>query len=167
MDEEKEQYELRFKIINYNNEIIFLKNSDISYIIFDNCKEEEKELICIIEKNKLKENLPFFGNLTLVYLTEVGIYQFNSVLNINIKYEKIIEKEDIYLNITKLLRNSSDNSEGIITYETNIDSCTEIVTDSFHLYFNFSIGISTSYGYYFKKNKNNNLLLLSDVHYFL
>ena len=168
LEEEKENYELRFKIITYNNEIIFLKYSDISYIILDNCKEEGKELNCTIEKNKLKENLPLFGNLTLGYLTEVGVYEFNSVLNINIKYEKTIEKEDIYLNITKLLRNSSDNSESIITYETNISSCPEIITESFRLSFNDSKNSFTEGYCYFKKNEKNNLnlLLLCDVQTF-
>ena len=137
--EEKEQYELRFKIITYNNDILLLKfsdNFDVNYYItLDNCTEEGKELICTIEKNKLKEKLPLFKYLTLGYLTEVGIYEFNSVPKINIKYENMTEKEDIYLNITKLLRNSSDNSESIITYETNISSCPEIVTYFFALSF--------------------------------
>ena len=162
LNNDKETYELKFKIIKYNNEFIFLKKSDKYNIVLDNCKVQRKELICSIEKSILEKNLPTFGSLSLYYLIEEkGIYQFNSVLNIDFKSGGKIKKEDIYVNIKTLLSNKN-NLKGVVTYETNISSCDEIITDIFRLFFN-KTGIGLSHDCYFKKNKINNLRLYCDV----
>ena len=158
LNDEKEEYELKFKIYSYNNEIIYLDN----YFILDQCKIQEKELICTISKNKLNENLRNLGVYRLYYLIEEKEYDlFDSVLGINIKYGGQIQKEDIYVNITKLLTNTSEYI-GLANYETISTSIPNIETDTFTLYFSGN-NIKEPFTRYFGKHEPNNLLLFCYV----
>ena len=57
LNDEKEFYELKFQILSYNNEIIYLTN----YFILDDCKIVNSELICNLPKKELESNLKTLG----------------------------------------------------------------------------------------------------------
>ena len=156
----EESYELKFKILSYNNETIYLS----SYIILEDCKIVNEELICTILKEKLESNLRSLGLYHLYYLIDGYEYtSFISVLGINIKLPEPIQKEDIYINITKLLTNTNKYT-GKITYETNNSLIPEIETNVFSLDFLNKVSLSKeAFTCFFKKNQNDNLLLLCYV----
>ena len=58
VDKNKESIELKFKINSYHNEKIILWGIDENLEILDNCKEENKELTCLIQKDTLLEIMP-------------------------------------------------------------------------------------------------------------
>ena len=59
LEENKEIYDLKFKIVSYNNELLII---NYRYVL-ENCKQENNELICPITKSKLEEILtPVFDN---------------------------------------------------------------------------------------------------------
>ena len=156
-------YEIKFKKEKYNNEILALykkNNNNKNIYISLNCKteEKEKEIKCSIEKNKLIGVLSTSGeNYGLVQLTESeGVLLFNDVLNITINYEKD-KKEDIILNITKLLTSKVDKRNYIV-YETNITKLPEITTDYFNIISNRNDELKC-----FFKNNDDKLLLLCDA----
>ena len=75
----------------------------------------------------------------------ISIINFDFILDITIKYE-IEDKEDIYVGITNLLSNYSQEDTPI-AFETNVTNIPNINSDIFNLC-------------YFKKYKNTNLLYL-------
>ena len=135
-----------------------------NYYILDDCKIVNEELICNISKEKLESNLKTLGLYNLNYLINGYEYSsFHSVLGINIKYSDTIQKQDIYIKITKLLTNSNKYI-GKVTYETNYSTIPELETDTFSLYFTNIVSLSQeAFTCYFKKNKINNLMLLCYV----
>ena len=75
----------------------------------------------------------------------IGIINFDFILDITINYE-IEDKKDIYVEITNLLSNYSQEDTPI-AFETNATNIPNINSDIFNLC-------------YFKKSKNTNLLYL-------
>ena len=53
IEDSKDSYELKFIIISYDNQKIFLTNGNI-FFNFDNCKVERNELKCQILKVELE-----------------------------------------------------------------------------------------------------------------
>ena len=124
IDEEINSYELKFNIVSYNQEPIFLRQD----MPLENCRNENNILICTMTKSDL-----------LIYFlpddTQTRIYYINYHNNLRsfplIPKIKIIinefNKKDIFVRITKLLVNFYELYAPII-YETN-------VTDISNLYF--------------------------------
>ena len=163
IEEDKQYYELKFKIEEYNNEVLFLqrkKNREEIYLnelILEDCFTVGKELICKIEKGKIIESLYYNGEIfELDYyysLREWKLYKFSGVLDIIINYN-ISKKEDIFIGVTKLLQNNL-KSENYIPYETNITSISNIISDFFSFHTNNSF-----YSCRMKKSSNKPLLFL-------
>ena len=159
IEEDKQYYELKFKIEEYNNEVLFLQrkeNSEDMYLtelILDNCNSKGKELICQIEKEKIIENLHYNGEIFLLdfYHLTTLLKKFSCVLDITVNYNNI-KKEDVFVGVTTLLQNNLDRMS-YIPYETNITSISNVNTDFF--YFNTSIDL-----YYCKMKKSTNKPLL-------
>ena len=107
---------------------VFIK-SEYSYIIFDNCTIEDKELICSIHKKDLETGRTTY-DIKGGYNEIIGYYTFSSIFDIKLVYNKTIIKEDIYVKITKLISNVAEYP-GSAVYETNVSSIPEIRTDSF------------------------------------
>ena len=158
LDEEKDEYSLKFKIGGnyYNKDGLFLGS-----IFLDNCTEEQngKEMICNIPRIKL-ENIAYpeknlqILNLDCYYL-EVNCY-FESF--IMIKHEKNIVKEDIYVEAIKLLNNDLE-CHNSIAYETNVKNFPILdISNGFNL--EFANATYNTYFCNFKKNKNMPLLLI-------
>ena len=161
INDDTEEYELKFKYDSYNeNDLIYIRGylSNYNYAILDNCETKEKELICKMSKEKLEtllvNNKVSFklGNLNDNY----GTIMFDLVYYIDITYE-IAEKEDIYVTITKLLNNVTESASNY-AYETNITGIPELYSNTFLFEKNGSQPFC-----YFKKNKINNLLFICEA----
>ena len=149
--EENEIYELHLLMEEYNNEPLLISNSDSNYINVDNCSKDGKNLICQIKKEKLLE----YNNnqkIKLYHYNELyGFLEFSLIKEISINY--LNKKENLYVKITKLLQKNIDLNNHI-SYETNISSISNLVTDFFILNTDKEINC------YFKKNEINPLLIL-------
>ena len=91
---EKDIYEIKFKSENYNNEVLFLFTSGLNNIILDNCYRLDNLLTCKIDKGKI-ESITFYNHyknsLVYIYLEEIGLVYFPTVLEIEI-INNIIQK---------------------------------------------------------------------------
>ena len=83
-----------------------------------------------------------------------GILTFYSIFDIKISFDNV-QKENIYLNITKLLTSFVDKNQYII-YETNITEMPRITTNSFII----SPNRNDNTNCFFKKNNDQDKLLL-------
>lgn len=161
LDEEKDEYSLKFKIGGnyYNKDGLFLES-----IFLDNCtvEQNEKEMICNIPRIKLENIASPDKNLALMdldcYYMEY-ICSFHSF--IIMKHEKNIVKEDIYVEAIKLLNNDLD-SNNAIAYETNVNNFPILEISNF-FYLTFTNAKYNNYICHFKKNKNMPLLLICQL----
>ena len=163
LDDDKETYELRFKILSYDNEFLFLRgNNEEASLILDNCTTSRKDLICFIGRKYLEQNLHTLGYYYMNYYIAKDNFHydsfFDSVFSIMIDYREPIEKENIYLSITRILSNTS-NYIGQIAFETNISSSLipDLVTAE---YFDCERATDGFLHCSFRKNHPNNLLFL-------
>ena len=164
IEENKQYYDLKFKIEEYNNEELILLEYKpeirdefyFSEFILDNCTTEGKVLTCTIEKEKIIEGLYYSGeifSLNFYSLEKEQPYKLFDVLDIKINYN-ISQKEDIFVRVTKLLQTNL-SSYNIIPYETNISSISNVQTDIF-LY----TKVNNVFMCRFKKTTNKPLLFL-------
>ena len=169
-NDEKNIYELKFKIGLYKETVesfqIFSKSSQIkNYINLKDDREiEGKELICKIYKDQFEGYLlsseEYFvpTGCSLMY----GITNFVFIRDIIIKYN--VNKENIYVNISKLL-NQNVNNKQYATYETNVTQISEGVSNIFYL--NFISNIEQKIieqKCFFKKYKDDmNMFLLCQI----
>jgi len=69
IEEDKQFYELKFKIEEYNDEVLFLQKKEIgtsmhlTELILEDCNAKGKDLTCKIEKEKIIENLYYNGEI--------------------------------------------------------------------------------------------------------
>ena len=98
--------------------------------ILDNCKIRKKELTYEIKKDDLIEILPINGgNLFLYcYLSDIEkIFQYPNVFNITVNI-KNLQKEDIYVGITKLLEKNF-KEDNFVPFETNVTNISNLITE--------------------------------------
>jgi uncharacterized cupin superfamily protein len=88
---EEKDYELKFKIGKYNNEILYFTGVTLGYKIFEDCKTEENDLICSFKKEDIEEMMAHDNDIfTLSYQIDMeGIYQFATIYPIIINYDDI------------------------------------------------------------------------------
>jgi len=154
VEEDKESYELKFKIGKYNNEKLIFYGRALNALILEECQIEGKDLICKIYKNQLDEILTKYGErFYLSYSNEIKFFDFNNVMNIIINYN-YTNKENIYVGINKLIGDHYDKYN-LITYETNITNISNVVTDVFDLKTN-----TYATSCFFKKTEESKLLFL-------
>ena len=119
MTEDKDIFEIKFNIGKYNNESLFMY-SEKAYNNIDDMTIRDKELICKFKKEKLEEILvkgeQFFNIYTLIESN--GLIKLGAISKITI-LKKDIPKEDIFVEVTKLLSKTATTSE-YIAFETNI-----------------------------------------------
>ena len=156
INEENNEYNLIFKVGSYHNEDLILNGSLNNFLKLDNCNILKKTMNCTISKEKLEEILIFDGDKFRVMSIndEFGTIQLDYVGFVTLYY-KLTEKEDIIIEIKKILNNATE--EGIPNaFETNVTRIQNLNTYIFS-----DIG-----GYcYFKKTKINPLLLLCVYQY--
>ena len=118
-------YELKFNIVSYNQEPIFLK----SEMPLDNCRNENNILICPMTKRDLLAYLtPEDNQASISYINyDDSLKYFPLIPRIKIIIKEF-QKKDIFVKITKLLVNVKEADGEPIVYETN-------VTDISNIYF--------------------------------
>ena len=154
--DDKDTYELKFKIISYNQERIYI------IITFDeplDCKKKNEELICQIKKQYLEgnSNKNSLENkmAPIIYINKDGKVNATILVGpITINYN--VKKLDVYVKITKLLSNYVEQYN-FIAYETNVTNIPSIFSVFFELKFD---GEEEKLGCMFKSGVNGLLLLL-------
>ena len=125
----------------------------------DKCKNIGKYLQCKIYKAQLEEILYQKESQFLLVSTneEMGISPIYYPFYITINHSNI-KKEDIHVEITKLLEKNYERNN-FIAYETNVTNISDITTKVFEIksYNNY-------YDCFFKKVRRNNLLLLCEAY---
>ena len=160
MDNNKESIELKFKIISYYNETIILHGNDQNNEILDNCKEENNELTCIIQKDTLLEIMPNDKSLFSLMYTNFNNYDsygYLKVGDISINYYGI-EKEDIFVGINKLIENKFGFGN-LAIYETNVTNISKFHSGLFSMKFK---GVEYSYCS-FSKYDDTPMLLICEI----
>ena len=131
-------------------------------LMLENCKEEGKELICPVDKNKLEEIASGKGQEFKVFLydpEEVGKYELNTILDITLDYE--ITKETIKVNNTDLLV-PIINLNNFVAYKINTDKndISNLMTIPFELNFINTRQQRIPFPCRFKKSTSTDLLLI-------
>ena len=159
VSEETDIYELKYKIVEYNNETLFIPEP-YGGIILDKCSLAGKELICKISKAEIEEFALCNGDFVHIFLympniieNEIGFGLFISNGGIYINYT--LNKKDIYVKITKLLDSYIDNNN-LITYETNVTDITNVITEPFDV----SLSNENKIECFFKKSEEISLLMI-------
>ena len=110
-------YTLKFNIEIYNNEILLLITNG-NEIVLNNCKEDNNELICTLEKNVLLSIMETnYLSFQLGYISNET--HEKKLFNIDTIYAKYSQKKDIRINIMKLLINCTEAYRAI-AYETDV-----------------------------------------------
>ena len=154
--EGKDIYELKFKIVSYNNEKIILADA----LILD-CKVDNSDIICHLNKKDLEKISE--TNVTDMRVTTINYYFYQKSLAF-VPYVTVIFKnvkqENIYVNITNLIENKAYP----IAYETNITEISDVFTrNEFRLVFINEEGNDFNAKCYFRKYEKNPLLLVCNV----
>ena len=164
IEKDKSIYEVKFRLIDYENQPLFLYSSEIKYH-FDKCSSEEKYLICKITKDEIEE-ISEYNNQTFNIYTHnndyyLGIYK-NELISDIIINDDIITKENIYVYITQLAQNVFLETK-YMTYKTNVTNISNVVSSKFNYQKEYS---KWDYIYltncYFKKTDKDPLLLLCE-----
>ena len=143
ISEENNNYNFKFNIISYNGEKVFLKVQ--TFLPLDCQKNEIDGLLhCSIDKNILNGQISSENDdIKFYYLNNEGILTlFYLVPKISLTIKKT-EKENVYINFTKLLTNRT-GYQGIVVYDTNITDIPYIYTNSFRMNFTY---LSSDYTY--------------------
>ena len=143
-------YQLNFKKDEYNNQPLLLSNINLNYIEL-NCSEVDNNLICEVEKEKLLEQNNGERFKVYYYEAKYGFQEFSLILDITVNSE--IPKENIYVNITRLLESNKDVNN-FVTYQTNVTFISNIISDY------FLINSKRLITCFFKKSEKSYLLLL-------
>ena len=160
VEDGKNIYELKFKIGEYNNELLVLMYPDTnrySNLLLEKCQINNEYLICELTKEQIEEKL--FTNvkkyeLNYYYESYGETVELPSVLEITINY-KINKKENINVDIKKLLQKNVDR-KNYIAFETSVVSISDIVSD----YFKITTDVIDDMNCFFKKSPEKPLLLL-------
>ena len=110
----KKEYDLKFKILEYNWENLLLWSREWNVInLGDNCTINGKELICKIAKEKIEGHLLTEGEFFVIntYNKSFDFAVIEFILDITISYK--VKKENIDVTITKMINgvlNSGDNA---------------------------------------------------------
>ena len=152
----KDSYDIKLKIGNYNNELLELYDRDFNEKLFDDCKINGKELTCTITKTEIEEILAYDGEIFHLGVTyeKYGYSDLDYIFGIKINY-KDVTKEDIYIDI-KEFKEDKILWNRFIVYETNVTSIKTLSSGRFTLDFNNS---PENYCIFQKKPQTNLLLL--------
>ena len=145
-----ELYELKFKIEEYNNDLLYIYGFNDNYAILDNCQNDTEELTCKITKEKIESILTENNEQFKIGAINdtIGLIPLEHILNITIKYENV-QKEDIIIQLTKIVGGITEKGTPF-AYETNITDFPSFISQKFNNYF------------YIKKISNRPLMLFCD-----
>lgn len=108
-----DSYELKFNVVSYNQEVLVFKTLGFVYM---NCNQEKDELKCLMEKNEIEKGLlmnDYLADIFYVSVTSSNVLErLPYVRYINI-IDNIAEKIDVFVGITWLLENVSEDKSYI------------------------------------------------------
>ena len=131
LTDDEEEYELRFKINVYNNEKLFLYFYKIIPIA---CNLQNNELICPINRTKFENHMATIYKINVISFDKFGnMIIFGLIPEIQVIYD-INKKQEIYVEITKLITNYAGN-DNYIVYETNVSDIQNVFISDFRLSF--------------------------------
>ena len=151
LDEDKEKYDLKFKVASFQGEKLALVDKLDNYSItdFDQVIFKENEIICSIKKEKIEEVMTNSFEPRLVFLdSELGAFDFEFVLGINVQYSK--PKQDVQVTIESAL-NAISERQSISAFETNISDISPLTTKKFQLEVQYKNPDTILIDCYFKK----------------
>ena len=158
IDNSKESYELKFNILDYSNERLFI---DFNYLYpLEHCKVESSEIKCNVAKSEFESIMIENEDTYKIYysINETYAERITFVRNIEIQYS--LKKEDIYLTITKLLEDVGDKNT-YIAYETNVTDIQNVFT-----YYDFDLPFDNGIlNCEFRKYNDSPLLILCYSYY--
>ena len=133
IEENKETYELKFKIEEYDANGLLYLFSNYSFIPIDKCSIEGTYLICEIVKIYIEEVLQYNNQKFDVYAfhNTLGRYKIGLIDGIIIN-DKPREKKDIYVRITNLVRNITGR-DNFIAYNTNVTEVSNFISGRFEI----------------------------------
>ena len=131
--DDEDSYELKFNIVAYNQEEVFLGDMKM------NCKQNDNKLFCQISKSDLEKDL-YRNEVTMkvCFINENDnnlLAEFFLVGKILIK-DYVDQKTDVFIGITKLVENVAEG-ESNIAYETNVTNLNKVSTSIDFLQLNF------------------------------
>ena len=137
IEKSKDNYELKFKFLEYNNEQLMLINppkdgEEELNNIFLNCNPKEKELICQITRENIEQILGYSGQefkLNYIDYNQGLLGVMNNTMNIKINYNSI-QKENIYIELKELMENKI-GINNYIAYKTNVTTIDTLITNKF------------------------------------
>ena len=134
----KKEYDLKFKILEYNGENLLLYNMEIWDVINlgENCTINGKELNCTITKDKIEGHLTTEEQSFMIktYNKSFEFADFEFILGITIKYK--VTKKNIDVKITKMI-NGVLNSGDYAAFETEVTTnIPELTSNIFGIDFN-------------------------------
>ena len=167
IEKDKDIYELKFKLIDYNNQPLFLYYSGIKFY-FDKCSPEGNYLICKITKDEIEGVLVYNNQKFNIYSHNenyrLGIHKIELINNIIIN-DNIITKQNVYVNITKLAQNINFKTK-LLVYETNVTSISNFISSKFTIQKQYStFDFLDLINCYFKKTNKGPMLLLCEKYW--
>ena len=162
MDNDRDIYELKFKMKEYDNQLLFLYSNEFK-LYLDKCSKDDNYLICKITKEEIEEILEYNNQKFDIYsFTEsypLFLYRIDLINNITIN-DNIIKKQNIYVEITKLAQKTIIGTD-FVTYETNVTSTSNFISGKFNIQKKYGSLLTPNYdNCYFKKTLNSPLLFL-------
>ena len=116
-------YELKFKKEAYNKDPLYIYGSNNNYAILDDCRNDTKEIICKITKEKIEEILVYNSEKFKIGAMneDLGVISFVNILDITINYENV-KRQDIYLEIKEIIGGTTKKGipVGLVTNVTDI-----------------------------------------------
>ena len=129
LNDNKQEYELKFNIEAYNNNLLYIYGSNNNYAILDNCKSDDQKLLnCSMTKEKIEEILINNNEQFKIGAIDdaIGLIPLEHILDITINYE-ITQKEDIFLEITEIIGGTTEI--GIpIAFITNVTNISNLIS---------------------------------------
>ena len=171
LNDGKNIYILKFNVGAYYDKNLFLRDNflnDNFLIPLDNCKVVNNIMFCPLTKEKIKTFAYLYENFDMAilgiesfdveYINEIYVY----VSEIIIKFEDNIQRENINVEITKVIDKVYGNGYFIV-FETNVTNFQIFKSESFKLNFTHSdTGKSEAHKCYFRKNADTPLLILCE-----
>ena len=149
-----DSYELKFKINEYNKEILYIYGTKYNYAVLENCTINLKELACEISKEKIEEILILENEKFKIGAINdtLGLVQFDYVSDININSGNI-SKKDINIKLKKLVGPITEAGTPF-AFETDVINMPSFTSDLINNIF------------YFKKMSGKPLMVFVKYPYF-
>ena len=108
LKEDKKIYDLKFKIVSYNNEKLFINYRHI----LENCKQVNNELICHMIKSELETILTPNKDDNFIQITYINPSSRHIICIFSLIPQEVktfFPKKNIYVGITKLVENIAED----------------------------------------------------------